>query len=395
MRKTSGSEHLAASFTDLMTSLMVIFILLLLVFVNNQASVTAITAHTLMGELRAQLEPVGFKREDIGIDPKDPSTILLAVSDAQLVFQPNSFKLQPEGDRFVQTRMPKLTETLCAKKYRDAIDSVIVEGHSDSAPWRGVTPEESQSRNLKLSQERSMEVVERTLAALSGQPGLRSCLLEKISTTGRGEQDLAKTADKSRRAVIKIRVSNTHAAALANEVTSERAIGLAPAPIITPSIARVLGLISQFNAVPRQAVKWRLSDNEVNEYLTYALLTSPRPGIDSVTVKFFPHNYISTLIVIDFDAIERWSPGLVPGLFGLAGKKTLWVDLRFSLNGRTLSWTVEKAFYQDRKLPKFLAEKILETVGAHQQENASGLEIAAPFGMRRIVTGGHYIEGEN
>ena len=222
MRRGAGSDHLASSFTDLMTSLMVIFILLLLVFINNQASVNSVTAQSLMAQLRQELEPVGFKREDIRIDPKDPSTILLTVLDAQLTFEPNSYQLQPEGEKFLQTRMPKLTETLCAEKYRGAIEAVVVEGHSDSAPYRGATPEESQARNLKLSQERSMEVVEKTLVSLSDRPALRSCLLEKISASGRGEQDLAETADKSRRAVIKVRVNATHAVDLANAIVSER-----------------------------------------------------------------------------------------------------------------------------------------------------------------------------
>src|SRR4051794_22825445 len=111
MRRSYSSDHLAPSFTDLMTSLMVIFILLLLVFVNNQASINSVAAQTLMNELRTQLQPAGFKREDIRIDPKDPSTILLALSDAQLTFQPNSSRLLPGGDKFVADRMPTLTST--------------------------------------------------------------------------------------------------------------------------------------------------------------------------------------------------------------------------------------------------------------------------------------------
>jgi outer membrane protein OmpA-like peptidoglycan-associated protein len=395
VRRGSGSDHLASSFTDLMTSLMVIFILLLLVFVNNQASVNSVTAQSLMSQLRKQLEPAGFKREDIRIDPKDPSTILLTMLDAQLTFQPNSYQLQPEGEKFLATRMPKLTETLCASDYRGAIESVIVEGHSDSAPYRGATPEESQARNLKLSQERSMEVVEKTLSSISDRPALRSCLLEKISASGRGEQDLAETADKSRRAVIKIRVNATHAMDLANAMVAEKVLPLPPAAIPTPASVQILGLLSKLTTVPRQPVSFRLSDEEVNQYLVYSLLSSPRPGIDSVRVKFFPHNYLSTFTVIDFDAVERWSPGLVPGLLGLTGKRALWIDVRFAVENGKISYKIEKAFYQDKSLPQWLAEKIIQTIGARQPENFGGDEMPAPLGLRRIQTGEHYIEAEN
>ena len=394
MRRGPGSDHLASSFTDLMTSLMVIFILLLLVFVNNQASINSVTAQDLMVQLRQELEPFGFKREDIRIDPKDPSTILLTVLDAQLTFEPNSYQLQPEGEKFLQTRMPRLTQTLCAEKYRGAIEAVVVEGHSDSAPYRGATPEESQARNLKLSQERSMEVVEKTLASLSVQPGLRSCLLEKISASGRGEQDLAETADKSRRAVIKIRVNATHAVDLANAIVAEKVPPAREAPVQTPASVRVLDLLSRLQAVPPQPLTFRLSDAEVNQYLVYTLLSSPHPGIDAIRLKFFPHNYLSTLMVIDFDAIARWSPGLVPGFLNLTGQRAIWVDLRFSTDNRVLSYKVEKAFYQDKSLPHWLAGKIVQTIMQRQPENLGGREIPVPFGLRRIETGEHYIEAE-
>lgn len=395
MRRSSSSDHLASSFTDLMTSLMVIFILLLLVFVNNQASVNSVTAQSLMSQLRKELEPEGFRREDIRIDPKDPSTILLTMQGAQLNFEPNSYQLQPAGEKFIESRMPKLTETLCASNYRGAIESVIVEGHSDSEPYRGATPEESQARNLKLSQERSMEVVEKTLSALAGRPGLRSCLLEKISATGRGEQDLAETADKSRRAVIKVRVNANHAMDLANAMVAERVMPLPASAVPTPASMKILGILSKLTTVPRQPVSFRLSDDEVNQYLTYALLSSPRPGLDSVRVKFFPHDYVSTFTVIDFDAIKRWSPGLVPGFFGLSSKKGIWIDIRFSVENGKMSYKIEKALYQDKKLPEWLAEKIIQTIGAQQPENFGGEEMPVPLGLRQIKTGEHYVEAEN
>jgi outer membrane protein OmpA-like peptidoglycan-associated protein len=395
LRRNSGSDHLAHSFTDLMTSLMVIFILLLLVFVNNQASVNSVTAQSLMTELRQKLEPAGFRREDIRIDPKDPSTILLTVLDAQLTFQPNSHQLEPKGETFLETRMPTLAAALCADKYRGAVEAVVVEGHSDSAPWRGASAEQSQAMNLKLSQERSMEVVERTLTSLAADPGSRSCLLEKISASGRGEQDLAETADQSRRAVIKVRVNSTHALDLANAIAAEK-VPTPAAPVETPATNRILDLLAKLQAIPRQAVTFRLSEKEVNEYLVYALLKTPRPGIDSISVKFFPHDYISSLIRIDFDDIERWSPGLIPGFLGLTGKRAVWVDFRFSAGDGMVGYKIEKAFYQDKSLPHFLAEKIIQTLGARQPEGfGADREMTLPLGLRTVHTGEHYIEAEN
>src|ERR1700728_3072997 len=126
------------------------------------------------------------------------------------LFSPTVISFSPQASVFLEPRMPQLAAVLCADKYRNEVEAVGFEGHSDNVPYRGATPEESQARNLRLSQERSMEVVEETLTSLPPDTGLRTCLLDKVSASGRGEQDLEETADKSRRAVIKIRVNGTH-----------------------------------------------------------------------------------------------------------------------------------------------------------------------------------------
>jgi hypothetical protein len=64
-----------------------------------------------------------------------------------------------------------------------------------------------------------MEVVKKMLLYLSSSPQERACLLEKLSATGRGEQDLEATADKSRRVVFKIRVNSTLGPDLAKQLT--------------------------------------------------------------------------------------------------------------------------------------------------------------------------------
>jgi flagellar motor protein MotB len=209
MRRASGSSDLSHSFTDLMTSLMVIFILLLLVFLDKQASVNTTAAQSVARDLRQRLPG-----PNVRLDPKDPSIVIVTIPTSALNFLPNQYQLQPNGERFLQDEMPKIASVLCAGRYRSSIESIIVEGHSDSAPFRGVSLEESQSLNLKLSQDRSMEVVRKTLQDLSSQPAARTCMLEKISASGSGEQDLKGTPDQSRRVVLKVRVNASLAPAL-------------------------------------------------------------------------------------------------------------------------------------------------------------------------------------
>jgi hypothetical protein len=167
-------------------------------------------------------------------------------------------------------------------------------------------------------------------------------------------------------------------------------------PVPTPATNTILDLLAKLQALPRQPVSFHLSEDEVNQYLVYALLKTPRLGIDAVSVKFFPHDYISTLIVIDFDAIDRWSPGLVPAFLGLTGRRAVWVDFRFVAENGMAGYKIEKAFYQDKILPHFVAEKIIQTLGARQPEGfGADQEMPLPSGLKWVHTGEHYIEAEN
>jgi flagellar motor protein MotB len=210
----SSGDHLNTSLTDLMTSLMVIFVLLLLVFLHRTAGRNIAITDALLRTLKEEMVPRGFSEQHIQIDKKDRNAILVVVPDRLMNFEVGRYSLRPEGEAFLRSKMPMLAEVLCSDAYRSSVESVVVEGHSDDSPYKGVSREESQSMNLKLSQDRSMEVVKKTLSVLNDRPEDRGCLLEKLSASGRGEQDLEATPEESRRVVLKIRVRADSAASL-------------------------------------------------------------------------------------------------------------------------------------------------------------------------------------
>lgn len=201
-----SADHLNSSLTDLMTSLMVIFILLLLVFLHRTAVKDPAVTDALLKTLKTDLIPQGFSSQNIQLDKKDRNAILVVVPDNLMNFEIGESRLRPEGEEFLRSRIPKLAQVLCGTQYRNSIESVVVEGHTDAQPYRGYSQEESQNLNLKLSQDRSMEVVKTTLTVLNTLPEERGCFLEKLSASGRGEQDLERTAEESRRVIFKIRV---------------------------------------------------------------------------------------------------------------------------------------------------------------------------------------------
>jgi outer membrane protein OmpA-like peptidoglycan-associated protein len=209
----NGSSGLASSLTDLMTSLMVIFILLLVATLNNAQQEGETTRNAILKKLQERLSgEVSEYREqgfEIKNDPKDPLGLIVIVPDGLLNFAVNRADIPAAGVEFLQKIVPKMAATLCSEEFRREIESIVIEGHTDSTG--------SDERNLQLSQERSLGVVQKSLRVLDGtatgdgQP-YRGCFLELLSATGRGSvepiRDQAGLEDfnRSRRVIFKIRV---------------------------------------------------------------------------------------------------------------------------------------------------------------------------------------------
>jgi len=174
---------------------------------------------------------------------------------------------------------------------------------------------------------------------------------------------------------------------------------------VPPVAVKFLGLFQQLRDAQEsqahhhpQRVSFHLQDTEINDYLRYALHATPRPGIESVTVKIFPQNYISTYTIVDFDAVERWKPGTIPTLLRpvLHGKKSIWVDYRFQASRGTGTFSIEKAYYDKIRLPGFFVSKVIEIVAARQPEKYdTSKPLPLPFGLRELSTAEHVIAGEN
>src|SRR5437016_7862752 len=96
-----------------MTSLMVIFILLLLVFLNRTAGRDPAITDVLLERLKVDLVPQGFSNELIQIDKKDRNAILVIVPDRLMNFELNESRLKPEGESLLSENIPRLAGVLC------------------------------------------------------------------------------------------------------------------------------------------------------------------------------------------------------------------------------------------------------------------------------------------
>jgi chemotaxis protein MotB len=221
--------------TDLMTSLAVIFILLFSAYVTKvsetesqatepvpvRAPETKALRAKATDDIRGLLRD-HFQRFDLMLeaDPTDFDVVRIVVPDALLNFEFGKGALSSAAERFLADAMPTYAAMLCGAM-RDRIDSLVIEGHTDD---RG-----SDIYNLKLSQERSLNVMVKGLEVIREQaPWAYRCFHEKTSASGRGRQDLflnedrVPDRDKSRRVVFKIRLRSTDH--LAEEIQAWRQV---------------------------------------------------------------------------------------------------------------------------------------------------------------------------
>jgi hypothetical protein len=87
----SSSSGLASAFTDLMTSLAVIFILLLVAITQNTVAASAVrnkktqsTRENILAELQKQLREM---KVDVKEDEKDPLSLLIVVPEQLMRFK--------------------------------------------------------------------------------------------------------------------------------------------------------------------------------------------------------------------------------------------------------------------------------------------------------------------
>ncbi|MEI6208713.1 MAG: OmpA family protein [Desulfuromonadales bacterium] len=205
---TEHDSGIANSFTDLMTSLAVIFILLLCATLNNVFEEGQNTRTKILEKLQVQLKE--YKGVLVNLDPKDPLALLILVPEGLLEFQLNKAVIPSRGIEFLDSFVPKLTQTIYHPEFRDDVSSVVVEGHTDSSG--------NDADNLKLSQDRSMAVVNKCISILEPGSSMNSShekrehFLRVLSASGRGKQDPIPDTDgnenmsKSRRVVFKIRI---------------------------------------------------------------------------------------------------------------------------------------------------------------------------------------------
>ncbi|MCT7634482.1 OmpA family protein [Aliarcobacter butzleri] len=168
IRKKSTSNnhnddgHYYISISDLMTSLLFIFILILaymmLSFVEKQEQLND-EIKKLEQNIEArkdllQLLKDELIKEDINVDIDKENGNMRLKSD--LLFQSGSADISQEGKRQIGKIAKMLVSKLQEEKYITAIDTVFIEGHTDNKPINGAYKNGRSWTNKELSSQRAI-----------------------------------------------------------------------------------------------------------------------------------------------------------------------------------------------------------------------------------------------
>lgn len=197
--------------SDLMLGLAIIFITLFVLAMTGfnqktvqQQRVKMEVARKIEAELQKQ--HIDAKIDRMTGDLKIPSSAL---------FEVNSYVLKPEGKQFLDKLTPIYVNTIFSnQKLVDNIDSIIVQGHTDSQAFTGLkTINDQFIYNMDLSSKRANSVAAYMLEAKYNS-AYNEGFRHKITVEGRSFNDLIYDSNgkedmaKSRRVEIKLKVAD-------------------------------------------------------------------------------------------------------------------------------------------------------------------------------------------
>lgn len=215
------ANNVESTMTDLMTSLAIVFIMLMFAFMQNQG-VEANQGSTkkldaIQDSLAVVLEPLNLACVD---DVNDPLACIIRLPDEQLKFKVNKADIDPQGKVFLSQLIPGMVRELTSDTHREHVESMFINGFTDS--------DGDDEMNLQLSQARAFSVGKHIVGPILNKPEFikssgkshspRDTVIDWLHLNGRGERELQyvncgqttcpENKKASRRVEIKIRVKS-------------------------------------------------------------------------------------------------------------------------------------------------------------------------------------------
>ncbi|MDR1168202.1 MAG: OmpA family protein [Heliobacteriaceae bacterium] len=208
-----GENVFWTTMSDMMLGLFIVFLVLFLVALTGFSDSAAKEKQEQM-EVMADLTDEMIK-SDIKNVEIDKLTGDVKISDLEL-FDTGSAVLSPKGKVFLDKLIPLYINTIFSKpEIIDKVENFIVQGHTDSQPYKGITSKEEHFiRNMDLSTKRANAVAE-YIFKTNYDKKYRDKLISMMVVEGKSYTQPVKTKDgkedygKSRRVELRLKTKKT------------------------------------------------------------------------------------------------------------------------------------------------------------------------------------------
>ncbi|BES86886.1 OmpA family protein [Pectobacterium araliae] len=186
-RPKVDKEDFWISLSDLMTSLMMIFLLISVVYmikVQEMVKIPSVYRNTLQGLGQALQHEFkdDLKRWHATID----EDLTVRFQEPNILFTTSSSELKPEFKSILDEFIPRYLSIMTDKKYINNIEEIRIEGHT-STMWRtGVSENDAYFHNMELSQSRTRTTLSyiMNMPAVSGSKSTLSWFKNHVRAIG-------------------------------------------------------------------------------------------------------------------------------------------------------------------------------------------------------------------
>lgn len=163
MRKRSeipedGDQNpFSLSIGDMMSALMFVFVLLLTALMLKSQETRQKIQERSKEYIRLKAELYIDLKKEFSADMDrwkmqiDSAKMLVTFTDTTMLFDNGRYEIKPPFKNVLDSFFPKYIQLLSQEKYRDAIEEIRIEGHTDSSG--------TYEHNMKLSQDRTRSVL--------------------------------------------------------------------------------------------------------------------------------------------------------------------------------------------------------------------------------------------
>ncbi|WP_246791953.1 OmpA/MotB family protein [Burkholderia perseverans] len=172
MDSEQGNQSYWIPMADLMTGLMLVFMLLTAAFMLRVEKTTTLVVkeyEATRKDLQLALQKE-FAKDLKQWNAQILGDMTIRFNDPTVLFATGSAELRPRFKDVLSQFFPRYVALLTSGQYRDAVKEIRIEGHT-SAAWTGTTDEKTAYfRNMELSQARTRSTLEYLLSLQAVQP---------------------------------------------------------------------------------------------------------------------------------------------------------------------------------------------------------------------------------